>query len=190
LQNSAAITAALPKLFTTLTASFNLYNNYIFYNAAGIPEQLDKKWQSVQMEAMQHFTFGSFYLDNYFQVQLLSDYAKHFPVYQSGHSFYLMRNLFKSALRIQTGFDFWYATAYKGYAYNIVTGQFLLQEETLLKFTPVIDLFVNFDIKSLRFFVKFDNFSMGFFDRGYYEAPHYPMQDRTFKLGISWQLYY
>lgn len=188
--NSVSIKAELPNLFTTVVASLNLYDNFIFYNTDGTPEQITDNFQSIQLEVEQHFAFGDFYLDNYFQVQILSRYEKHFPVYQSNHSFYLMRNLFKSALRIQTGVDLWYATAYDGYEYNIVTGQFLLQSDTHLQFTPVMDLFVNFDIKALRFFIKFDNFSMNFFDRGYYEAPRYPMQDRTFKLGISWQLYY
>ncbi len=182
--------ADVPKLFSALTVSYSIFDNYIFYDSTALPFQETKAFQSIQFQLKQHFKFGYFYLDNFFQVQFLSDFKKNFPVYASNHSFYFMHNLFKSALIIQTGVDVWYASNYYGYGYNIVNGQFYLQDNTKLDFTPVVDVFINFDIKALRFFLKFDNLSMGFFDCGYYEAPRYPMQDRTFKIGINWQLYY
>lgn len=182
--------ADVPKLFSAFTVNYSIFDNYIFYDSTALPFQETKAFQSIQFQLKQHFKFGYFYLDNFFQIQLLSDFKKNFPVYASNHSFYFMHNLFKSALIIQTGVDVWYASDYYGYGYNIVNGQFYLQDNTKLDFTPVVDVFINFDIKALRFFLKFDNLSMGFFDRGYYEAPRYPMQDRTFKIGINWQLYY
>ncbi len=187
---SIGLYAEVPKWVSSLSVNVCNFDNYVFYDTVALPFQDPGAFQSVQLLLKQHMQFGNFYLDNVFQLQFLSKYKKYFPFYASNHTFYFMRNLFKSALIIQTGLDVWYATDYYGYGYNITTGQFYLQDDTKLEFSPVVDVFVNFDIRTLRFFLKFDNVAMGLFDRGYFEAPGYPMQDRTFKIGIDWQLYY
>lgn len=188
--NEISVFAEAPKLFSKVGVSLLQYTNFIFYDSTAVPFQASDPVRSVQLSLKQHFKFGDFYLDNFFQLQFLDSYKKNFPVYASNHSFYFMHNLFQSALIVQTGFDIWYSSNYYGYGYNIVNGQFYLQNTTLLNFKPVMDVFINFDIRALRFFVKFDNLSMGWLDNGYFEAPAYPMQDRTFKIGIVWQLYY
>ncbi|MCK4638509.1 MAG: hypothetical protein KAT33_03750, partial [Bacteroidales bacterium] len=51
------------------------------------------------------------------------------------------------------------------------------------------DVFLNFKIKRVLFFVKYQHFNAGFSGYNYYTVPHYPMQDAAFKFGISWKFY-
>lgn len=109
-------------------------------------------------------------------------------------SWYYENHLFKSALFFQAGIDAWYCSDYSLQGYEFITGTwnyyspFGYPAEN--NFMPVIDVFANFDIRTFRFFLKMDNVAQGLFNKGYYEAPYYPMQPRGFKLGVDWFLFY
>ncbi|MBK7568579.1 MAG: hypothetical protein IPI31_12220 [Bacteroidetes bacterium] len=179
-----------------LTASYEIDKNFILYDEYGEPwnHSLNIK----QIVLSQNFTLGNFHLHNVVGAQV---FKKAFlfsgfelPKLLANISWYYENHLFKSALFFQTGIDAWYCSEYALSGYEFISGSWInsagYNDPEFVNFMPVIDVFANFDIRTFRFFVKMDNVAQGLFNKGYYEAPHYPMQPRGFKLGVDWFLFY
>ena len=64
-----------------------------------------------------------------------------------------------------------------------------LQYDTKYGNYPFIDFFINTKIKAVRAFFKIDHLNSGWIGNKYQMTPNYPMNDRAFKLGISWRFY-
>ncbi len=139
------------------------------------------------------FTLGNFHFNNRAGIQL-NDGALEVPMLIASGSWYYENHLFKSALFFQTGLDIWYNSQYNNYGYDIITGQFIRQgffgSGISSEPYPTFDFFANFDVETLRFFVKVDNVAQGLFGKGTYIAPNYPIQPRAFRLGLNWFLFY
>jgi len=97
--------------------------------------------------------------------------------------------LFHHALLLRLGADFYYNTAYYGYAYMPITDQYYLENSTKLGNYLYIDPFVSFRIKTFRMFIKLENATSGLIPYNYYYALHYPLVDRTLRFGISWDFW-
>ena len=69
------------------------------------------------------------------------------------------------------------------------TGQFYLQSQNKLGNYPFVDFFLNAKIKSVRVFVKVDHLNSGLMGNNYMITPHYPYNDRMYKIGISWRFW-
>jgi hypothetical protein len=105
------------------------------------------------------------------------------------NSIFFESYVFHHALLLRLGADFFYNTAYYGYAYMPVTDQYYIENSTKLGNYLYIDPFVSFRIKTFRMFVKFENVTEGLVPYNYYYALHYPMPDRTIRFGISWDFW-
>jgi hypothetical protein len=174
-----------------LTAVQSIFNNYIYFDTLELPAPSEDNITLTQFILNRNSKIFSVNINNRFGLQFTNTHLVKVPVFQIKHSFYIEKHLFHSALFMQAGFDLSSNSPYYAYAFNPVTGQFHLQTDEKLKFPPVIDLFVNFDIKTFRFFVKLDYANQGIiFQNGYFEAPGYPAQQRGVKLGVDWLLYY
>ena len=140
-----------------------------------------------------NFTLGNFHLNNNLGAQLI-DGVINAPTFIGNLSWYYSNHLFESALFFQAGVDVWYHTPYIQYDYDIITGQWINQSDFDYYYSaptePTIDIFANFDVQTLRFFAKVDNAAQGLFSKGHYTAPNYPMQPRSFHLGLNWFLFY
>ncbi|MEZ5015248.1 MAG: putative porin [Chitinophagales bacterium] len=116
------------------------------------------------------------------------------PVFLANVSWYYRKAVFGRALILQTGIDAWYCSNYDPFIYNIVNGQFNVGHyadwDYPFTYAPVLDVYASFDVRTLRFFAKLENAAQGLYQKGYYEAPFYPCQPRSFKLGFNWMLFY
>jgi len=97
--------------------------------------------------------------------------------------------MFKKALLAQIGIDLLYNTPYFADSYNPALGAFVLQNE--YKAGNYLDaaVFINLKVQRMRIFFKLSNFLSGLIGYNYFTVPHYPMQDRLFRLGISWRFH-
>lgn len=182
----------IPKIHLQLNASYTEIEDFIYFEYF-TPVQWPSRLTIAQLELKKDFVLGDFHLNNAFAYQSVSAIIDE-PVYLAQISWYYQKHLFHSALFTQIGFDAWYISSYDGHRYNMITGQFdnndIPAENEILQYDPVIDVFVNFDIRTFRFFIKVDNIAQGLFSNGFYEAPNYPMQPRGVKLGVNWMLFY
>ena len=54
---------------------------------------------------------------------------------------------------------------------------------------PVINAYLNFHIKHTRFFVMFSHVNSGMGNKEYFLTPHYPLNERIFRFGVSWNFF-
>lgn len=187
--NNAEIILASAQYHASLSARVFQFKNYI-----SIPFQ-QNDLQIYQLNLQKDFYFNHFFLLNNIGFQKPSNIEIiNIPLVLGNHSFIYQTQLFKSALTFAAGIDISYTSQFNLSEYNIVTGLFSLQTETPAQtkpsFYPYIDAYMNFEIRTFRFFLKLENAAQGFPYAGYYEAVNYPMQARSFKLGVSWYLFY
>ena len=91
----------------------------------------------------------------------------------------------------ETGIDVHWKSMYKADAYDPVTQQFYLQDTFTIHSYPVIDLFLNFRIKSFSAFLKFSHCNEFWLAPapGYFVTPFYPGQKKAFDIGINWSFF-
>ncbi len=100
-------------------------------------------------------------------------------------------SLFKN-LRISTGLEVRYYTAYKANNYSPLLGQFSPQDTATIKNRPDIAAFLNFRIKGFSAFMRAENLNTANFSNGFgfvdnnFAAPHYPTQGLMIRFGIRW----
>lgn len=110
------------------------------------------------------------------------------PLVVFGSLFY-RNQFFKNVLGFKAGVDVtWYAEYY-GYGYMPATGIFYVQDEKKTGNYPVAGAFINMKIKSkATLFIRLDHFNAGIGERIYYGSYQYPLNGRTFKFGVNWDL--
>ena len=85
-----------------------------------------------------------------------------------------------------------YFTQYYAPDYAPAIGQFYLQNpETKYKLGgyPLVNAYINLHLKRTRFFLMMYNLVQGTGERSYFFAPHYPLNPRGLKLGLSWNFF-
>jgi len=133
-------------------------------------------------------SFGKFNLDSYVVYQKTDQNAiLRTPEIYTFNSFYFNQNFFK-VLKTNVGFDLRYNTSYKGYAYSPAASQFY-NDDTKINSEPVVDVWLRAALRKANIFIKYDYASQGLFSKGYYTVKGYPMPDRLFKFGVSWNFY-
>ncbi|MCH8903062.1 MAG: hypothetical protein IIA45_04015 [Bacteroidetes bacterium] len=163
-------------------------DRFVYNDTAGMPAQLDSSLIFLQVRLMKNFEFRGIHWDNYIVYQRSSNTnVIHLPPIWSKHSLYYENYFFKKVLYMQMGFDITYHMPYYANAYAPSTGLFYLQNEQLINSYPVVDFFVNFRVSNVRIFFRTDHLDQGLFDKGYFEVPHYPMPDLSFRGGLSWR---
>lgn len=98
-------------------------------------------------------------------------------------------------LRMEIGGDASWFSEYYAPDYSPALGQFHLQDEAsriLIGKYPVIDVYLNCELRGVRFFVMVSHVNSGMNingSSGPFTAPHYPINPRMFRFGLSWMLF-
>lgn len=96
-------------------------------------------------------------------------------------------------LRCDLGADLRYFTRYDAPEYNPQLGQFAIQEtETSRVKTgnyPLVNVYANFFLKHTRFFVMMSHVNYSSNGGEYFLTPHYPLNQRIFRFGVSWNFF-
>jgi hypothetical protein len=168
---------------------YTYVNNYIYFNTQARPEQYKDKLEILQAVLEKNFKWRKWGFDNFICYQQSSLYRiLRLPDLTTSHSLYYENNFFKRALVAQIGTDVRYNSYNYGDAYMPATGQFYLQNSKLIGNYPVIDVFLNFRIKSARMSLKYEHVNYRLFPGGVnYLVPNSPMPGRVLKLAISWR---
>ena len=92
-------------------------------------------------------------------------------------------------LKCDFGADARYFTKYYAPDYSPALGQFAVQEgqsRTKVGGYPVVNVYANFHLKRTRFFVMMSHVNAGNGNRAYFFTPHFPLNKRIFRFGVSW----
>ena len=191
LSNGGRIYFDLPKLHLYSSLTYYNISNYIYFDSLALPAQSSTKINILQLDITKNFIWSNFHFNNHFIFQKVTgNDVLHLPEFLSINSFYYEHRFFKHALQMQFGTDFHYNTAYYSDAYMPATGQFYLQNSAKTGNYPLLDLFINFRIKTVRIFVRAENMLDALTPAtSYFLVPNYPMPGRTLKFGIIWQFF-
>lgn len=179
-----------------LDASFNyvLIDDYPYFDTLACPAQINGLASILSLYLSKEFHLGKFHFLNKALFQQ-TDHQDQIPLPLISvcnttyfeHDFYF--KLTGGHLLVQLGFDVYFNTPYNAMAYMPASGQFYIQDQKELGNYPYLDAFLNFKLKRTRFFFMFDHVNSGFTGNNYFSVLHYPLNQRTFKFGLSWTFY-
>ena len=96
-------------------------------------------------------------------------------------------------LKCHFGASVTYFTKYNAPEYVPGLGMFAVQTNDAVRTKignyPFVDVYANFVLKGCRFFAMMSHVNAGQGNKQYFTVPHYPMNERVFRIGISWTFY-
>lgn len=94
-------------------------------------------------------------------------------------------------LSVDLGADVRYFTKYKGQDYSPALGQYTIQDngEANVKIGnyPIVNIYANMKLKHARFFLMMSHVNAG--NGEYFLTPHYPINSRVLRFGVSWDFF-
>lgn len=176
------------------SATATQIDNYTYFNEAEqpVPTQYNSSINYLKVKANNEIKFWDFTLNNTVVYQKITKGAEVFntPDLISRSTLYFSKLLFKEkSLYLQTGITANYFSSYKADVYNPVLGEFTLQKVSSIGGKPILDLFVNGQIRRTRLFIKAENILSKINKTNYYATPTQPYQDFVVRFGIVWNFF-
>lgn len=178
---------------TNLRAGVENIKNYTYFNQEALPAQHGGSIQVLSAILSQNFRVGIFHLDNEVTWQKSSnETVLPLPQLSLYHNLYIQTTLAKKVLHLQLGADVRYFTEYYAPAYTPAIQQFHLQPsngQVKIGGYPIVNVYANLQLKRTRLFAMMYHVNQGMGKSNYFLSPHYPINPRLFKIGISWNFY-
>lgn len=95
-------------------------------------------------------------------------------------------------LKCEFGGDVRYFTKYNAPDYSPALGSYTVQTGNNKVETgnyPILNVYANFHLKQTRFFVMMSHVNAGNGNRQYFLTPHYPINERILRFGLSWNFF-
>lgn len=180
-----------PARMFMISADLAILSNKVYIDSLALPAQESTSFMVFSALVQKDFSLWKFKFDNKLNVQYTGDsYVLPLPLLSFRNSTYLEHNFIfdwtKGELLTQLGFDLYYHTAFYTHAYMPSTGRFYSQTEKEVGNYPFIDVFLNFNVKRTRIFLKYEHVTSGMIGYNFFTVLHYPMNQGVFKFGFSW----
>ena len=104
-------------------------------------------------------------------------------------SLYYSTELFQKAMFAQIGVRGHYFDAYYADAYHPILAEFYVQNTQKVGGYPLVDLFFDAKIRTMRLFLTYQHLSSGISSVPYYAAPNYPYRDGVVRFGFIWNFF-
>lgn len=170
---------------------FENLTKYIFFNRDGFPQQHQGNVQVLEVNGRVDLTTPWVNLENHVVWQMSTDSVLALPALTLYHNLYY-HGLWFRALYAQIGVDLRYHTAYYAPMLNPALGQFMAQREVKVGNYPIMNMYVNLYVKSIRLklFVQWTHFNYYMTKKhNYFSMPYYPENPSVFRLGAAWQFW-
>lgn len=193
------------KTNTTLRVAFDEIQNYTYlamgYNIADDHSRKDNTMEVRQkggaitlltLSLAQNFKLGPLNWENVITYQKSTDNdVLPVPDLNIYTNLYL-RFKIAQVLKCDFGADGRYFTKYYAPDYSPALGQYAVQTGDNRVQTgnyPLVNIYANFHLKHTRFFVMMSHVNAGSGNRQYFLTPHYPLNQRVFRFGLSWNFF-
>ena len=198
------------KLGTTLRAGVENIKNYTYLANTSVPvlnsqqevvsyknnasvAQYSGNIQVFTAMWQQKFKVGIFHLDGEVAYQKSSEKEiLPLPSLSAYGNLYIKTGLAKNVLQLELGTDARYFTKYHAPDYSPVIGQFYLQNpnnQISIGGCPMVNIYANLHLKRTRFYVMMYNVNQNSGNSRYFLAPHYPINPKMIKAGLSWNFF-
>ncbi|WP_299128318.1 putative porin [uncultured Winogradskyella sp.] len=170
---------------------FNLESSLVDKDRVVRPTQYDKAIQYVRLKVGKEFRLGNFALDNTVMYQNLisDDNVINVPEIITRNTLYYSNEIFKKAMKLQTGITLNYFTKYNMDGYDPLLAEFYTQNETQFGGFPRLDFFINAKIRQTRIFFKAEHFNSSLTGFNYFSAPNVPFRDFAIRFGLVWDFF-
>lgn len=166
------------------------YSNFTYFNEKSEASQFNGVIPLYTAFLKKDFELYNWHLNNTVTYQHVSDSSViRIPALITENSLYYEHTVFKEAAIVQIGLSVFYNSAYYANEYMPAISQFYLQSKKKYGNYPFVDFFINAKIKMVKLFFKIDHLNYGLSEGNYMLTPHYPLNGRSFKFGLSWKFY-
>jgi hypothetical protein len=174
----------------TLGAKLSTIQSYTYLNDSAKVVQLNSTGSIVQLYTEGNFMLRHIGINFRFVHQTSSMHNSiHLPKLSGKLNLYYSNWVFKKAAQLQTGFQFYYYTAYYADAYMPELRMFTLQSEKMIGDYLFVDAYATLKVKRLRFCVMANNL-LGYFGQArYFDSPHYPALEPGILLRLIWRFH-
>lgn len=182
--------------------SITNHDYFYYFNKKSLPSQSSFKISEISSKI--HISFWDIInLKNECYFQKTTDEIVSLPELTTYSSLYFRTKVFK-VFDIEPGCDLYYFSKYYTPAYNPYISQFIEQRNEKYGDYPIIDVFINFKLATVKFFVKYENFQLLFksvsdntdYKAEYMSAYRYPNENLPhdynayrLRFGIIWKLF-
>lgn len=199
-------TLSFPKTRTKLRVAVDEIKNYTYFSQSyditeeglrtGVivtPMQESGGINLLTAQLEQNFRLGILNWENQFTYQHSSkESVLPVPAFNAYTNLYIKFKVVK-VLNVDLGADMRYFTSYEAPDYSPYMGQYTVQgngeNNVRIGNYPIVNVYANVHIKHTRFFVMMSHINAGQGDKNYFFAPHYPMNERVFRIGVSWNFF-
>ncbi len=181
----------VPAVNLELGASQAMVGNMIYYDNDSNITQTSDVVSLTSLYLRKKFQFGGLNLDHKILGQwTTNEIAAPLPEVSVFLSYYYQFWLVKNVLRLQTGADIRYTSAYYMPDYNPALSTFFNQREQSMGGYPYMDVYVGAKWKRMRILIKYQHINNNLFGNGeYFEVANYPQNPGMLRFGISWSFY-
>jgi len=176
----------IPFSWTNVNVGYETLNDYIYWDANGLPAQHGGAVHVLSARWRQGLHFKAFNWDNSVTLQTSSNEQvlplPKFAIYSNMYATFTIARV----LHVQMGVDGNYYTKYYAPAYNPATMTFHSQREMECGNFVIMNLYANFRMKQARFFVAWTHFNQKVHSGdAYFATPHYPLNPARLQVGVS-----
>ena len=194
LENRQEIDALISYKNYSLKVDFNSIKNYYYFDENKLPTIYDKNINIFSAKLSFPIKFWKFGLENdvLYQKVLDGDDVYRLPDWIIRNSFYFQHDWTflgnKKVAFMQTGLSLYMFASYKANGYNPLYADYFLQNTQEIGNFPMVDLFINLKIRSMRIYFKIQHINSGS-NSNYFSAPNQPYADFILRLGITWNFF-
>lgn len=184
---------SMKKTRTSIKAGLETIKNYTYFDGSSLPRQTNGSVKVAEAMLRQDFQLGILHLDNEVIWQKSSNESVlPLPDWSLYHNLYLLTKVAKQVLTVQIGADVRYFSKYYAPAYSPAIQQYRVQnanEMTELGGFPIVNIYANLQLKRTRIFAMMYHVNSTMGNKNYFMSPHYPIDPKGFRFGLSWNFY-
>jgi len=166
-------------------------NNFLYFDDLAYPRQYTGSIQNLAVNSYCNlllFKHLGISLNHVFQSASHNSYLS-VPSHISTVKLFYSAIMFKSNLLLNVGVQGQMYNSFYSNAYMPATQIFYLQYNRASTNYPFVDVYMNFRIRPVTFFVKMENALQGLVGSDYSLVPGYFQPDRAFRFGLTWMFF-
>ena len=185
----------LQKVNTTFEGALYNIDNHVYLDQDLVYKQLTDNINYFKIKGVNHLKFGHINLVSTAQYQQVTKNDAYMPLpdFMIRETLYWQGELFNKNAQLQAGVNVTYFTKYNGMRYVPIMNEFALQNPATAQEIggyPLIDLFINFKVRNMSFYIRGEHINASFTKQpDYFAAPNVPYRDFKFQLGLKWNIF-
>lgn len=177
--------------YTYFAQTYNITEDFGRTGNTVSVRQNSKNMSLITVQLSQDFKLGPLNWENVLTYQKSTDEdVLPVPTFNAYSNLYLHFRIAK-VLTVDLGGDLRYFTKYKAPDYSPALAQYTVQDNGQSNVEignyPIVNVYANMHLKHTRFFVMMSHINSGSGDR--FLTPHYPINGRIFRFGVSWNFF-